>query len=426
MLAAARMNLDPGQHAHRMRTLWLSGVLHAFTHLYQVALLPLYFLILQDPAFGLKTIEQATLLVTVLMLSYFLPAYPVGVLADKFSKRKLLALGLALNGAGFIGLSYAQSYGQAIGCMMLSGVGGSCFHPAATALIARLFPEATGRAFGLLGIGASAGFFLGPLYSGWRGASAGWRTPVLELGAVGVVIAGLFLWLADEEPGTGQMEPDVHGGGLFPSAGLWVLFVSAAFAFSLRDFAGSGMGSLGSLFLQNAHGLSPGATGGILSMIFVASAVSNPLFGGLSDKGVGRWTTFALGVAGLLVVAFPHVPVQFSALAFAAYGFFFMASYPMVEGSLMASVPHAVRGRVFGLFITIGGLCGNLAHWAMGSAVKRLGPGAAQVENYYPIYGVLAGMIGLSLLGLPALKALRRKETAAGELADPPVMLEKT
>ena len=39
-------------HAHRARTLWLSGVLHAFTHLYQVALLPLYYLLLKDKAFA--------------------------------------------------------------------------------------------------------------------------------------------------------------------------------------------------------------------------------------------------------------------------------------------------------------------------------------------------------------------------------------
>ena len=63
-------------HQHRTRTLWLSGFLHAFTHLYQVALLPLYLLIVQDKNFAIHTVEQATFLVTVLMLSYFVPAYP--------------------------------------------------------------------------------------------------------------------------------------------------------------------------------------------------------------------------------------------------------------------------------------------------------------------------------------------------------------
>ena len=31
---------------HKTRTLWLAGALHAFTHVYQVALMPLYLLII--------------------------------------------------------------------------------------------------------------------------------------------------------------------------------------------------------------------------------------------------------------------------------------------------------------------------------------------------------------------------------------------
>jgi MFS family permease len=404
-------------HQHRVRTLWLSGILHAFTHLYQVALLPLYYLILRDKTFALNTVEQATFLVTVLMLSYFVPAYPVGVLADKLSKRKLLAVGLAINALGFLGLAYSQSYPQAIASMILSGFGGSFFHPAATALIARLFPEATGKALGFFGIGASAGFFFGPLYSGWRGAHSGWRAPVLELGILGLVMAILFYLLADEEPAYERgTHPHEQSDRLFPSTALLLLFIAAAFAFSLRDFTGSSMGSLGSLFLQNAHGLAPDATGGLLSLIFIASAVSNPVFGRLSDRGLGRWTSFALGTAGLTVAAFPHFPVSLAGLVFAIYGFFFMASYPMVEGALMSSVPHHVRGRVFGVFITIGGILGNLAHWAMGAYVKQLGPESARPESYYTLYAVLGALIGLSLLGLPCLKALRKKEAASGEL----------
>src|SRR2546430_4646408 len=30
-------------------------------------------------------------------------------------------------------------------------------------------------------------------------------------------------------------------------------------------------------------------------------------------------------------------------------------------------------GRVFGLFITVGGLFGNLSHWIIGDAVRRMG-----------------------------------------------------
>ena len=179
---------------HKTRTLWLCGALHAFTHVYQVALLPLYLPIQQD--LQLATVGKATLLVTVMMVSYFIPSYGMGVLADHVSRRKLLGLGLAINALGFVGLSLAPNYPLALACVAISGIGGSAFHPAATAMVARLFPIGTGKALGLLGIGASVGFFLGPIYTGWRAETAGWRAPVLELGLLGLLGAILFAWLA--------------------------------------------------------------------------------------------------------------------------------------------------------------------------------------------------------------------------------------
>src|SRR6266404_6109470 len=183
--------------SHKTRMLWVSGVLHAFTHVYQVALIPLYLLIQRD--FKLESISQATLLLTVMMIGYFVPSYPMGILADHANRKKLLGFGLAINALGFIALALAPNYGWALAAVALSGFGGSFYHPAATALVAQLFPVGTGKALGLVGIGASVGFFFGPLYVGWRAAHSGWRAPVLELGILGMVAAGLFSWLAQEK-----------------------------------------------------------------------------------------------------------------------------------------------------------------------------------------------------------------------------------
>jgi len=69
-----------------------------------------------------------------------------------------------------------------------------------------------------------------------------------------------------------------------------------------------------------------------------------------------------------------------------------------------------VRGRVFGLFITFGGLIGNLAHWAVGNRVKNLGENAHSPSNYFSLYAILAGFILFSLFGLPCLHRIRKKE----------------
>ena len=403
---------------HKTRTLWLCGGLHACTHMYHVALLPLYLPIQQD--LQLASVGKATLLVTVMMISYFLPSYPMGVLADRVSRKKLLGLGLAINGLGFIGLSLAPNYSLALVCVAISGMGGSFFHPAATAMVARMFPVGTGKALGLLGIGASVGFFLSPIYTGWRAETAGWRAPVLELGLLGVLGAILFAWLADEEPAQASPEPSrAPAPRLFPTPALWLFFIAACFAFSLRDFTGNSMGTVGSLFLQQAHGFTLKGTGIALSGIFIASMISNPLFGGLSDRGRLRWTCLVLVISALLVAVFPHMPRTLLLPTFLVYGFFFVASYPVVEAALMQAVPDAVRGRVFGLFITVGGLVGSLSHWLIGKWVQKLGVGAGSPAAYYPIYGTLALLIVLSLAGLPCLHGIRKREN---DLEHPPLL----
>jgi MFS family permease len=399
---------------HRM--LFLAGVLHAFTHLYQVALMPLYLLIQKN--FKLESEAGATLLVTVMLLANFLPSYFMGLAADKLSRKKLLGWGLGMNALGFILLSWSPNYVCALGSVALAGLGGSFFHPAATAMVARLYPVGTGRALGLLGIGASVGFCFSPIYTGWRATmlqpsmgAAAWRQPVLELGLFGLVMAGVFAWLAHEEgplPTLGKQSNVAEK--IFPNATLWLLFFAASLAFSLRDFTGMSMSSLGSLFLQKAHNYDPKFTGLAISGIFLTSAISNPLFGGFSDSGRGKWTMAVLIVAAAMVALFPHVPSRWTIPVFAIYGFFFMASYPMVEAAVMQSVPDAVRGRVFGLFITVGGMIGNLSHWIVGAWVKGLGNAAHSVNSYFSIYAVLAIFILISLAGLPALHAIRRRE----------------
>jgi len=52
---------------HKTRTLWFSGALRAFTHLYQVARMPLYLLMQRD--FNFQSVGQATLLLTIMMVA---------------------------------------------------------------------------------------------------------------------------------------------------------------------------------------------------------------------------------------------------------------------------------------------------------------------------------------------------------------------
>src|SRR2546421_12350769 len=95
------------KHDHRTRTLVLAGLMHTFTHAYQMALIPLYLPIQQF--YGRAKIEDATLLVTAMLVAYFLPSYPMGMLADRCSRKQLLTWGLVINALGFVGLAFAPN-----------------------------------------------------------------------------------------------------------------------------------------------------------------------------------------------------------------------------------------------------------------------------------------------------------------------------
>ena len=410
------------ESSHRGFLIWC-GVLHAFTHSFHVVLMPLYLSIQGD--FGFESIAQATLLMTVLMVSYFLPSYVVGAISDRYDRRWILGIGLVVNGLGFVGLGLASNFSWALVSTIVAGVGGSFYHPAATSLIAQLYSKQEGKAFGMVGIGANVGFLGVPIYAGWRvdqlSVSVGdtaWRSPVLELGGLAVIVALAFLfftrhWHLPQEQDlvqeATQESPKVGSAKtpLFASAKIWGLFLIAAFAFSLRDFAGMGMGSLGSLFLQKAHGFSAATTGIALSAIFFAAILSNPLFGKLSDSHRYGWISFVMAVAGACIVAFPYLPRWGLILGLVVYGFFFMACYPMIEAALMESVSVSVRGRVFGLFILISGLLGNLSHWLIGRWVQSLGEVASQSASYQEAYLGLGSLVWASMLGLICLRMIR-------------------
>ena len=400
---------------HKNRTLALTGMLHGFTHMYGTALLPLYLLMQRD--LKLDSVSKATSFVTIMLIAYFLPSYLLGILADRMSRKKLLTYGLLINALAFVGLAFAPSYNWAVACVVIAGIGGSAYHPAATAMVARLFPRDTGRALGLAAIGSGVGFFVGPLYAGWRAAmlepvlgAAAWRRPVLELGILGILGAAVFSWLASEEAAVVKEKNAAPEGSLFPTPALWFFFIVACLLFSLRDFAGNGTASLSSLFLQNARGFDTRHAGIAVSTLSVASVIGNPLLSSLSDRRRKRWIAIVLGVGSLLIIALPHVPSAWTLPCLLAYGFFFLASFPIVEAALMQSVPDAVRGRVFGFYVMITGFVGALAPWAVGLRVRHLGEAAQDGHSYFGIYGAVGGMGLLALAGLPCLHAIRKRE----------------
>ncbi len=152
---------------------------------------------LSDSALGL--------LGTVATLMYALVGLPLGRLADKWYRTRLIATGTAmwslLTGASGIAQNYTQLFVSRVGV----GLGEAACAPAGQSLIGDLFPpHQRARAMGVFMLGLPAGLSLAYFCAGAIGAAFGWRATFLFACVPGL----LFAWLASriQEPVRGALE----------------------------------------------------------------------------------------------------------------------------------------------------------------------------------------------------------------------------
>ncbi|HEV7613905.1 MAG TPA: MFS transporter [Steroidobacteraceae bacterium] len=140
---------------------------------------------LSDTALGL--------LGTVVTLMYGVVGLPLGRLADKWYRTRLLAIGTAawslLTAASGLAQNYAQLFASRLGV----GLGEATCAPAGQSLIGDLYPpHQRSRAMGIFMLGLPAGLSLAYFSAGTIGAAFGWRAVFLFACIPGL----LFAWLA--------------------------------------------------------------------------------------------------------------------------------------------------------------------------------------------------------------------------------------
>ncbi|QOV37231.1 MFS transporter [Streptomyces ferrugineus] len=118
-----------------------------------------------------------------------------GSTADRYGRKKMLAVGLALFGAGSLVAGLADSTGQLIAARAGMGVGGALLMTTVLAVAIQIFtPEEQPKAIGIWAAVNSLGFAAGPLLGGflldhfWWGAIFLINLPVAALALVAVVV----------------------------------------------------------------------------------------------------------------------------------------------------------------------------------------------------------------------------------------------
>lgn len=371
------------------------------------------------------------LLQTGFIVVYALAGLPLGRLADRWSRRKLLAAGVAvwtsLTAAGGLAGSYAALLFSRLGV----GIGEAVCAPAAASWIAGLVPEeGRARAMAVFMFGVPLGGALSYLVAGPVAEAWGWRAALLLAAAPGLLLAPLLLRL--KEPprlsgarGFAPLRP------LLRIRALWWIVLSGA----LVNFSLYALSTFLPAFMMRVHGLGLGAAGVRIGIGYgVAGVAGGAIAGVLGDRWMGRRGEGRLLLAA--AAAWAAAPAAFLGirqargswlaavlLLMAAYAFL-SGYYALVYASIQQLVPSHVLATTMAIYLLAMYLCGaafgplltgRLSDWlaarAAGGGLPAEAARAAGLQQAMLVIPALACLLALSL----HLAARAMRSGVAGE-----------
>ncbi|MBE8191811.1 MAG: MFS transporter [Alphaproteobacteria bacterium] len=150
------------------------------------------------PDLGLTNTQFGLLTGFAFIVFYAVMGLFMGVLADRLHRPRLLAFGLALWSAltAFSGL--AKGFVTMLIPRMLIGIGESVATPTAISMLADRFPaHRMGFAASIYYMGVPIGVAISLLVAGYLGPAIGWRNCFYLLGALGIIVALIVLFIPE-------------------------------------------------------------------------------------------------------------------------------------------------------------------------------------------------------------------------------------
>ncbi len=141
-----------------------------------------------------RAAELGGLLIFCYATMQFLFAPVIGGLSDRYGRRPVLLITLAVLGIDYLIMALAPTLGWLFVGRIMAGIMGATWAAANSCIADAVEPEGRGKAFGLLGAGGAAGFVMGPAIGGLLG-QFGDRAPFFAAAALVLIGAatGFFL-----------------------------------------------------------------------------------------------------------------------------------------------------------------------------------------------------------------------------------------
>jgi MFS family permease len=150
---------------------------------------------------GLTDRDLGILMGPAFAVVHVLAGLPIARLADRASRRTIIAAGLFAWSLLTMAQGLARSFPQLLAARMGVGIGEAAGSPPSHSLLADYAPpEKRARALAVLQIGALCGAGLGMAFGGWVNEIWGWRAAFVAVGVPGIALAAVVFLTLREPP----------------------------------------------------------------------------------------------------------------------------------------------------------------------------------------------------------------------------------
>jgi MFS family permease len=367
--------------------------------------------------FGL-TDAQIGMIGSIFTWLYAVVGLPMGLLADRVSRKRLLSAGMVVWGA-LTGLAaWATTYFMLLVSRLGLAVGESACAPTATSWIGDLYPpERRSRPLALFMLGVPVGGALSFFFSGPIAQAFGWRRAMVVAAIPALLLVPVVLMLREPVRGAAESRPGAQQTSVWQVLrvpAFWWIIISGA----LVNFNLYALGTFLPAFMGRVHHLKVGPANIATGIIYLTGGLLGGTLGGhwgdriARSRPDGRMLVAAIAALAAVPAAYIGVRQGWGSLNMAvvfltaAYGLLNMY-YGLVYASIQDIVAPALRGTAMAIYFLVmymggasfgpvitGKLSDFLAHRAAAAA------GSPAVTETFRALGLQQAMLVIPALAL--------------------------
>jgi MFS transporter, Spinster family, sphingosine-1-phosphate transporter len=307
-------------------------------------------------------------LTSAFFICYIVAAPLIGPLADRYSRKWIMAAGAFVWSAATLLSAVTHSYDELLLRHVIVGIGEATFVAISPAFLADLFPEhIRGRVMGFFYLATPVGSALGFIIGGYLGHHYGWRTPFMICGVPGFLLGLAVLGLKEPVRGASDHLADSAErgsiSGLLRNKAYWTITLGAA----MMTFAIGGLQVWMPTFLVRMRHLHLDRANLIFGGMTVVSGTVATLLGGwLGDRLLRRTPAayqlvsaigMGLSIPAIMAAIYWKGPAMYPAIFLGE--FFLLLNTAPLNAALVNSVSARIRATALAVNIFMIHLLGD-------------------------------------------------------------------